>query len=164
MKFGKTLLVLVLAMLFVFVAMTASAQVDTKAEAVLKQVVYANKVTEIMSPWIMAMKGVGEQSTLAGASPMLMLDADWRRLTVVYLAVLGTPEGWLKELTPPAHLKPVHRELLKAAKLSTQAAALYAKGVDTMDGSKIIAASRKMAEVGKVMGKATALLEKLRIK
>lgn len=122
---------------------------------------YFAELTEVLGPWQMGLYGIAEQSGLAGANVALMFDEDWRIKTAVYLVLLKNAEPGLKKITPPARFRPVHQELLKAGKASTQAADLYASAVDEVSPEKMEAASRKMNEVTTAINRATALMSKL---
>ena len=80
---------------------------------------------------------LGQQFGDMGRNPALILDENWRLLTVLGLAGLSASADMLEGQTPPASLRDLHTVVRQMAGELNTAVELYAESFDEIDANKM---------------------------
>ena len=80
---------------------------------------------------------LGQQFGDMGRNPALILDENWRLLTVLGLAGLSASADMMEGQTPPASLRDLHTVVRQMAGELNTAVELYAESIDEIDASKM---------------------------
>ena len=80
---------------------------------------------------------MGQQFGDMGRNPALILDENWRLLTVLGLAGLSASADMLEGQTPPASLRDLHTVVRQMAGELNTAVELYAESIDEIDANKM---------------------------
>ena len=106
---------------------------------------YADKlILLVLAPYVEGLEQVSELSGEASASPLLMLNDEWRLDMAVALATISIANDALREFDVPDDMQDAHSALLDAASELDVMVELMAEGIDEIDANKIVLASEAM--------------------
>lgn len=124
------------------------------------EALYVTAVQPLVQGYGEALTGLSAQSAAAGQNAALLLNADWRLKTAIYLASIQMQGQALRKISPPGRFVAMHGELLAAAGHLDAMVTLYAEGVDEVNGAKLEAAAARMNQGNAAIQRATTEMQK----
>jgi cytoskeletal protein RodZ len=135
----------------------SDASTNNDPAALEYQITVLNLASEIGE----ALLDIGDQSSLAGSDPTLLLDQDWIIKTAADIAVINNGSDSILDYdtdTVPNEWLPFHKEWRKVAKYLKKMTAAYTEGIDEFDMDKIDKSSEYMNTASTHINKANELM------